>query len=207
MYKLYWSPGAASMAAHAALEEVGADYALERVRLDRPRDPAYLALNPTGRVPTLAVGDSLVVSETAAILTYLADRHPEAGLAPAPTDPQRPAFVQWTCYLTNTLQPAFSAWYHPERYIDDPAQFDAVRRKAGETLRGIWALLDRHLEQHGPYMLGDHFTTCDLMVQMFSEWREPHPDLLDRCHQVARLSRQVGERPSVRKMMSRQSEP
>src|SRR5262249_11023290 len=57
MYRLYWSPGSASMAVHAALEETGADYALERVDLSRSRELAYLRLNPTGRVPTLAVGE------------------------------------------------------------------------------------------------------------------------------------------------------
>lgn len=201
MYRLYWSPGSASMAVHAALEEIAADYELERVELGRPRDPAYLKLNPAGRVPTLAVGDGLVVSETAAILMYLADRHPQAALAPPITDALRPAYYQWSCYLTNTLQTAYFPWYYPERYSDIPGHADAIKKRAEATLGGIWQLVDRHLEQHGPHVLGERFSTCDLMVHMFTEWQEPHPDLLRRCAGVARLARLMADRPSVQKMM------
>ena len=204
MYTLYWSPNAASMAPHAALEEVAADYALRRVDLSKPREAAYLALNPTGRVPTLVVGESLVIAETAAILMYLADRHPEAALAPPLTDPLRPAYYQWTCYLTNTLQVAFMAWYHPERFSAVPGHADAIKRKAEETLHGIWQRIERHLERSGPYLLGERFSTCDLMLQMFADWREPHPDLLERYKTVARLARLLAERPAVMKMMSQQ---
>ncbi len=207
MYKLYWAPRTASMAVHAALEETGADYALERIDIDRPRDPAYLRLNPTGRVPTLVVGEGVVLSEAGAILMYLADRHPQAALAPALTDPLRPAYYQWTCFLAGMLQPAFRPWRRPERYCDAPAHADAVRRKAQETLRAVWLHLDRHLEHEGPHLLGQRFSTCDLMLHMFSEWREPVPDLLDRCASVARLARLVAGRPSVRKMMMHQQRP
>jgi glutathione S-transferase len=200
MYRLYWSPGAASMATHAALEETAADYVLERVDLSRPREPAYLKLNPTGFVPTLAVGDGLVIGETAAILMYLADRHPQAALAPVLTDSLRPAYYQWTCYLTNTLQTAYVPWYHPDRYAE-AAHAGALKKKAEETLHGIWQRIERHLEQGGPHILGDRFSTCDLMVHMFSEWREPHPDLAQRYGRVARLAKLVAERPSVQKMM------
>jgi glutathione S-transferase len=204
MYTLYWSPISASMAPHAALEEVAADYELRRVDLDKPREAAYLAINPTGKVPTLVVGDSLVVCETAAILMYLADRHPEAALAPTLTDPLRPAYYQWMCYLTNTLQDAFLPWYYPERYSGVPSHADAIKRKAEETLHGIWQRIERHLERNGPYLLGDRFSTCDLMLFMFTEWRDPHPDLLERYKTVARLARMLCERPSIMKMMSLQ---
>lgn len=202
MYTLYWSPFAASMAPHAALEEIDSDYALRRVDLSKPREAAYLALNPTGRVPTLVVGDNLVVAETAAILMYLADRHPEAALAPSLNDALRPAYYQWTCYLTNTLQDAFLPWYYPERYSAVAAHADAIKRQAEEVLHGIWQRIERHLERNGPYLLGDRFSTCDLMLHMFTEWRDPHPDLLERYKTVARLARLLAERPAVMKMMN-----
>ncbi|MBX6321794.1 MAG: glutathione S-transferase family protein [Rhodospirillaceae bacterium] len=204
MYRLYWAPYTASMAVHAALEEIGADYTLERVDLGRPRDPAYLRLNPTGRVPTLTVGEGLVVCEAGAILMYLADRHPQAALAPAFSDPLRAAYYQWTCYLAGTLQPAFRPWRNPERYCDAPSHAEAVRRKAQEALRAAWEHVDRHLERNGPHILGERFSTCDLMVHMFGEWREPVPDLMELYASVARLVRLTAQRPAVQKMMSYQ---
>jgi glutathione S-transferase len=204
MYRLYWSPGRASMAVHAALEELAADYALELVDLSRPREPAFLKLNPTGRVPTLAVGDGVVIGETAAILMYLADHHPQAALAPVGTEALRPASYPWTCYLTNTLQWAFFPWFYPERFSADPSHVGAIKKKAQETLHDIWQIVDRHLEQGGPYILGDQFTTCDLMLHMFTEWRKPLPDLLQRCRYVSRLAKLMAERPPVQKMMTYQ---
>jgi glutathione S-transferase len=192
------------MAVHAALEELAVDYALERVDLSRPREPGFLKLNPTGRVPTLAISDGVVIAETAAILMYLADRDPQATLAPLGTDPLRPAYYQWTCYLTSTLQPAFFPWFYPERFSDNPSHAEAIKKKAQETLHGIWQQIDRHLEQGGPHILGDRFTICDFMLHMFSEWRKPHPDLLQRYRSVARLAKLMAERPSVQRMMTYQ---
>jgi glutathione S-transferase len=85
MYKLFYSPGSAAIAPHAALEETGAPFELVRVDMQAggPKRPEYLALNPHGRVPTL-VADGAPVYEAAAICMLLAERHPEAGLAPRP---------------------------------------------------------------------------------------------------------------------------
>src|SRR5687767_12411567 len=103
--KLYWRPGAASMAPHAALAEIGTDYELVRVEHDAPDDASaeYRRLNPSGRVPTLADGD-LVLTESAAILLHLADRFPEGRLAP---HGDRAELYRWLVFLTNTVQPAF----------------------------------------------------------------------------------------------------
>ncbi len=88
MYQLYYDSGGSNMAPHAALKEIGAAHELIRIDLDKgeQRSPAYLKINPHGRVPTLVHGD-IVMFESAAILMYLCDRHPEAGLAPAASDP------------------------------------------------------------------------------------------------------------------------
>ena len=96
LYRLYWDRGSANMAPHAILCEIGA--AFELVRVDTSagaqRDPAYLALNPNARVPTLVHGDR-VIYESAAIVLSLCERHPEAGLMPLPGEPDRHAFLQW----------------------------------------------------------------------------------------------------------------
>ena len=107
MYTLYYSPGTASMVVHLALLEIGAPHRLELVDLKAKaqRDPEYLKLNPLGRVPTLIV-DGRPVFESAALLMLLAERHPEAKLAPAAGTPERAAWYQWIVFMANSLMPA-----------------------------------------------------------------------------------------------------
>src|SRR5262245_28242809 len=104
MYTLYWSPGSASLTPHGALEEAGAKYELNLVSVDAgaQRDPAYLKLNPNAKVPTLVVDGSVALFESAAITMFVADRHPQAKLAPGPDEMARGQYYQWMTHLTNS---------------------------------------------------------------------------------------------------------
>lgn len=160
--RLYYRPGTSSMAPHAALAEIGVEY--ELVEVDRETsqtDPSYRALNPTGVVPTLVDGD-LVLSETAAILLYLADRFPEARLAPVGEG--RPQFYRWLVFLTNTVQTATLRLLYPERYGDA-----SVSRIAAEELATHFDLLDRELEGR-EWLVGEHRTAADLFLFMVTRW-------------------------------------
>ena len=111
MYTLYYSPGSASMVVHLALLETGAPYRLELVDVHAggQRDPAYLKVNPQGVVPTLVI-DGTPMTESAALLVVLAERHPGAGLAPAPGSAERQAWYRWIVYLSNTLAATYRFW-------------------------------------------------------------------------------------------------
>src|SRR3954454_14902574 len=115
MYTLYYSPGTASMSVHLALIESGAPHELHEVDLNggEQRTPAYLALNPSGVVPTLIV-DGRPMSESAALLLLLGERHP--ALAPAAGTPARIAYLQWIVHFANTVQPAFRIWFSPKEF-------------------------------------------------------------------------------------------
>jgi glutathione S-transferase len=104
MYTLYYAVTSAAFAPCMVLEEVGADYELVEVDIskEKPRDPAFLKLNPNGWVPVLVDGD-MVLHESAAIVMYLCDRHPEAGLAPPPDSALRGLYYQWLLYLADTV--------------------------------------------------------------------------------------------------------
>jgi glutathione S-transferase len=160
--RLYYRPGTSSMAPHAALAEIGVEY--ELVEIDRETsqtDPSYRALNPTGVVPTL-VDDDLVLSETAAILLYLADRFPEARLAPVAE--ARPQFYRWLVFLTNTVQTATLRLLYPERYGDA-----SVSWIAAEELATHFDMLDRELEGR-KWLVGEHRTAADLFLFMVTRW-------------------------------------
>ena len=126
------------MAPHAALAEIGVEYELVRIEREQAQtDPAYLALNPLGVVPTLVEGE-LVLTESAAILLYLADRYPEARLAPE----DRTQFYRWLVFLTNTVQTTMLRFFYPERYGGDGRVGELAAAEAARH----FALLDRTLE-------------------------------------------------------------
>ena len=160
--RLYWRPGSSAMAPHAALAETGVAY--ELVEIDRETaqtDQAYRALNPTGVVPTLVDGE-LVLSESAAILLYLADRFPEAGLAPTGQD--KAQFYRWLVFLTNSVQTAMLRFFYPERYGGA-----GVTDLAAEEAASHFELLDRELSDRD-WLVGAHRTGADLFLFMLTRW-------------------------------------
>ena len=203
MYTLYWSPGSASMAPHGALEEAGARYELKLVNTDEgaQRDPAYLKLNPNGKVPTLVVDGRFVMFESAAITQFIADRHPEARLAPGPDEMARGHFYQWMAHLTNSVQPAMLRYYYPERHTADAGGTDPVAAKATEEIATLWGRVDRHLAAGGPFLLGERFSAADIFAYMLSTWQQCCPDTYQRFPSLKRLADQVAARPAMERVI------
>ena len=133
MYELYFAPSTASFAVHWMLIELDVPHELRLVDLEKRehKSPAYLALNPSGVVPTLVI-DGQPYGECAALLLSLADRHPERGLAPAVGSAERCAYYQWTLYCANTLQPAFRHWFYAEEAAG-PAHAAHAKEQARAT--------------------------------------------------------------------------
>lgn len=196
MYTLYYSPGTASMVVHMALIETGAPFELKQVDIEQgaQRDPAYLALNPRGVVPTLVI-DGRPRHESAALLMMLADRHPAAGLAPMPGSPEREAFEQWLVYLSNTLMSTYRFWFYPPELgsAEHPPQ---VRTALAAKIEGVWDYLDRELAANGPYLLGDNFSAADLLLAMLMRWSRNMPRPASQWPALARLADLIRARPS-----------
>ena len=196
-FVLYWRPGAASMAPHAALAEIGADYRLVEIsREEAQTDPGYRALNPLGVVPTLVDEDSgRVLPEAAAILLHLGDRFPESQLAPA----DRADYYRWLAFLTNTVQTTMLRFFYPERYGGG----DAVEAAAARDAQEAFDILDRALEGR-TWLAAEHRTGADLFLFMVTRWgRRLEPAAWDRPnlrrHFLAAL-----ELPGVRRMLDEQ---
>lgn len=207
MYKLYYSPGAASVAPQVVLEEAGAPYKLELVDTSQGQHQtaAYLTLNPTGKIPALGLDNGDTISESAGLCLYLAERHPQAGLAPAIDDPQRGAFLQWLMYLTNTLQPADLRYYYSERYTANAHEAPGVKQQAMAEIAGCWSRIDSHLAEHGPYLLGSRFSAADIFCWMLSTWQDACPGLYERFPQVKKLADLVAARPAVQRVQQANS--
>jgi len=202
MYKLYYSPGAASVAPQAVLEEAGVSYQLELVDTaqGQHQTAAYLKLNPTGKVPALGLDSGDTISESAGLCIYLADRHPQAGLAPTINDPKRGAFLQWLMYLTNTLQPADLRYYYAERYTANVSEAAGVKQQAMAEVAACWTRIDMHLAEHGPYLLGDRFSAADIFCWMLSTWQDCCPNLYVRYPHVKKLADLVAGRPAIQRV-------
>lgn len=205
MYTLYWSPGSASMAPHGALEEAGAEYELKLVNTDAgaQRDPAYLKLNPNGKVPTLVVDGTFVLFESAAMATFIADRHPQAQLAPQADELARGHFYQWLTHLTNSMQPAMLRYYYPERHTTDANGHEAVKAMAMEEIANLWGRIDRHLAANGPFLLGERFSAADIFAYMLSTWQQCCPDTYERFPGLKRLADRVAARPAMQRVIQR----
>jgi glutathione S-transferase len=197
MYVLHYFPGNASLMPHILLREIGADFTLQYV--DRAsaaqKSAAYLRLNPNGMIPVLQDGDD-VLFETAAIALYLADRHPEAALAPPAGSRARGQFYKWMVHLTNTPQAEYRRWFYPHEHADEPAAVAAVKRVAGQRLE---AMFDRIAAQlgAGPYLLGETFSAADVFLMMLTRWGRAMPRPPRALPEIAAHAERVVARPAV----------
>ncbi|WP_266156467.1 glutathione S-transferase family protein [Dyella silvatica] len=200
MYTLYYSPGTASMVVHQALLEIGAPYQLVDIDFDAgaQRNPDYLKLNPQGKVPTLIL-DGQPRSESTALLMMLAERHPEAGLAPLPGSPERDVWLQWMVYLSNTLASAYRLWFYPKD-LGAPEHSPAQREALQQKIHAVWDNLQAHLAAHGPYVVGKNLSAADLLLTMYMRWSRNMPRPATEWPALKHLADLVRARPSWSKL-------
>jgi glutathione S-transferase len=196
MYVLHYAPGAASLCVHLALREIGAPFELVRVDLaaGEQKSPAYLALNPHGVVPTLVV-DGTPGWEAAGLLQLLADRHPEARLAPPADGAARVAYASWLMHLANTLQPAFRTWFYPHEPAGEGAQ-DAAREAARARIEATWERIDARLAANGGHLAGDHLSMADILAFMLMRWSRNMPRPATTWPAIASFVAAMKARPS-----------
>jgi len=204
MYRLYNSPGTAGLAVHWMLIELGAPFAVTMLDFERreQKSAEYLAINPMGRVPTLMV-DGTPRTECAALLMLLAERHPEAGLAPPPGDPARADYLQWMIFFANTLQPAFRAWF----YADEPAGPEnaaAAQASARTQIEAAWLLLDNHFADGRAFMLGERRSAADFLATMLTRWSRNMPRPATDWPHLARYVARMRATPSLREAHDRE---
>jgi glutathione S-transferase len=197
--RLHYAPGTAAMAPHATLAEIGVPYELVLVERDdngRPSDE-YFALNPWGKIPTLEDGD-LVLTESAAICLHLAERFPEARLAPPAGTRERSEVYRWLLWLSNTVQTAQLRSFYPHRYGTD-----GVKEAADAELYAHHELIDRYLAERA-WLVGEERTVADLFLFMLTRWgRRLEPPPWDRPNVRAHWLRTL-VLPGVARMMDEQ---
>jgi len=169
---LYYSPGACSLAAHIALHQAGAKFESRKVNLYQGEQTtqAYLSVNAKGRVPAL-VTDRGILTENSAILVFVSQLFPEAGLAPL-DDPFAFARVQeFNCYLASTVHVAHAHGPRGSRWADEPSALVAMKEKVPQTMTACFGLIEEEL-LIGPWVMGEHYSICDIYLYTLSRWLE-----------------------------------
>lgn len=180
------------------LEEIGHPYEIELLDLSRNDQlaPAYLKVNPMGKVPALRHGDT-VITEVAAICCYLADAFPEAGLAPAVDDPLRGPYLKWLFFGPSCIEPAVIAkamnWSGGRRGMLGWADFDTVVEVVAAAVA------------HGPYILGQRFTAADVVIGSQIRWGMLFKTLPARPEFVA-YSQRLEDRPALQSSIALDAE-
>jgi glutathione S-transferase len=217
MHRLYYSPGACSLAAHIALEEIGLPYQVELVSASGPREgemtstAEWKAINPKGRVPALSDvpgrigGRANLLTEVPAILFYLARLHPFAGLLP--TEPAGEArCLEWMNYLSSSVHAtAYGQIWRPLRFVNDEKAAAAVRNKGEACVREQYEYIENLVADGRDWSVPGSYSLVDPYLLVFFRWgRRIGIDMASLYPAWTRLITRVAARPAVRRVMEQE---
>jgi glutathione S-transferase len=198
MYKLYWAQGSGAMAPQALFEEIGVEY--EKIVIDFEKEEhksdAFLSVNPMGQIPALVLPDGTLMTETAAMLAHIVDRHPEAKLAPPAGGAESARFFRWLFFLGSNVYPTVLRFYYSERHSTDPSAAEGIKAAAQADLDEQFKILEDALDP-GPYLVGEAFSAVDILLWMLIQWHPDSARLFEESPRVKRLAELVQARPAI----------
>jgi glutathione S-transferase len=202
MFTLYFTPSTCALASHIALVDAAAPYELKRVDFGstEQQSPGYLAINPKARVPAMVTSRG-VLTETPAMLAFIAQSFPAAKLAPL-DDPFGFAEVQaFNSYLCSTVHVAHAHRMRGYRWVDDPAAIVAMQKKVPQSVSACFELINRVMLK-GPWVMGENYTIADPYLFTLASWLEADGVDPARIPRVIEHRSRMMERPSVKKAMA-----
>jgi glutathione S-transferase len=204
MLTLYYAPGTCALASHLALEYTGAPYEAKRLdfKQQQQRSPEYLKINPKGRVPAL-VTDRGVLTETPALLQYIAQSFPAAKLAPLDDAFLLGKVNEFNSYMASTVHVNHAHKGRGYRWVDESntAALEAMKAKVPQTMAESFTLIEEKLLQ-GPWVLGERFSTSDLYLYTIARWLEGDGVDVKRFPKVAEHMRRMEAQPQVQKVVA-----
>jgi GST-like protein len=199
-YIIYGDRGTGAFSTEAALAEAGVEYDFRRVSLreNAQREPEFLKVNPSGKMPALVLPGGEVVTESAAILFTIADRCPDAGLLPPHASFARAEAYRWIVFLACEVYPMVEIADYPDRFAPAGEQAEALRVRSRERIRERLLIVERNVV--GPWLLPSGFSAADIYVAMFTRWRDDlGTDWLQQnpIPKLTAIARGVSERPRI----------
>ena len=196
--KLYYSPGACSLADHIALEWIGQPYEAIRMSREDRKTPAYLKINPAGAVPALEQA-GWVLTQNAAILNYLADSFPQAGLGGDGTPKGRAEVNKWLALVNSDMHPAFHPLFGSTAYLGDAAMVEKSKDAARAKLRGLFERVDAQLA--GRDWVAGTRSIADPYLYVVSRWAKAQGIDLAGLDNLARFVARMEADPAVQKVL------
>jgi glutathione S-transferase len=204
MLTFYYAPGTCALASHLALEFSGAPYEAKRLdfKQQQQRTPEYLKINPKGRVPAL-VTDRGVLTETPAVLQYIAQSFPQGALAPVDDVFLLAKVNEFNSYLCSTVHVNHAHKGRGYRWVDaaDNAAIEAMKKKVPDTMAESFTLIEEQMLK-GPWVLGERFSTSDLYLYTLTRWLEGDGVAVSRFPKVADHMRRMEAKPQVQKVVA-----
>jgi GST-like protein len=198
-FVLYGAPGSGATPVHAALTLIGAPVKVVDVapwRGDGER--AKLApVNPMRQVPILVHPSGEVMTESAAMLIWLADRYPHAGLAPPFDDPARAQYLRWMSFVSSAIYALYWMRDEPSRLAETPQAEGTLLQRSAERIAECWRIMDAQVPRGGRYLLGDRLTVLDLYVTVVSRWQPRRLRFYREAPRMAEVVRRVDAEPRL----------
>jgi len=195
--KLYYAPGACSLAPHIVAREAGLSITLEKVDLSKhvtETGANFRDINPKGYVPAITLKDGSVFTEAAAILQYLADQKPDAGLAPANGTTERYRLVEWLTFISSEIHKGFGPLWNPTTP-------EEVKSATKERLAMRFAYLDETLAKQ-PFLTGETFTVADAYLFTVVNWTNFHAIDISSFKNLSAFQARVAARPKVQEALA-----
>jgi glutathione S-transferase len=204
MLKLYYVPGTCALASHIALAEAGAPYTTERLdfKTNQQNSPEYLKINPKGRVPAL-VTDRGVLTETPAVLAYIAQSFPQARLAPLDDAFEFAKVQAFNSYLCSTVHVNHAHKGRGYRWAADETSFADMKAMIPKTMGACFGLIERDMFR-GPWVMGESFTVCDAYLYTLTLWLDGDGVDLATLPKVKAHRAAMEQRPAVQKVLAEQ---
>ncbi|MGO4704795.1 glutathione transferase GstA [Microvirga sp. 2MCAF38] len=194
--KLYYTPGACSLAPHIVAREAGLPITLVKVDLSKNLTETgenFRAINPKGYVPAIALKDGSLLTEAAAIIQYLADQQPGAGLAPANGTTERYRLIEWLTFISSEIHKGFSSLWNP-------ATPDSMKAAAQDRLATRFAYLDETLAKR-PFLMGEAFSIADAYLFTVVSWTNFHAIDISSFKNLSAFMARVAARPKVQEAL------
>ncbi|HHQ4620650.1 TPA: glutathione S-transferase family protein [Aeromonas veronii] len=199
---LFFAPGSCAVAVQIALLETGAPFTARQLNLTagEQRSPEYLAINPKGRVPAL-ITEQGTLTETPALLLYVAQRFPDAKLAPLDNPFLLARMQEVSSFLASTVHVSHAHGRRGSRWADDEQAIAAMQQKVASNMRDGFAQIEQHYLA-GPWVLGEQFSVADIYLFVVAGWLKSDGVEISEFPKVADHYRRMLTRPAVNKALS-----
>ena len=203
-YTLYGAPGSGSVAVEATLDLLGVGYRIADLAAltDPAVSDALAQVNPMRQLPALVLPSGDLMTESAAILIWLADNHPQARLSPPLESPHRAAFLRWMAFVSAAIYALFWVFDDPSRMTDDRAQQALIKARLEHRLAHCWAIMEAQIKP-GAFLIGEDICVLDIYVTVISRWEPGRRRFYQIAPRMGRVVRRVDTDPRLADLWAR----